>query len=405
MAWRHTWSFVRRRRLAGSGLLAVALAALFILSVAAGAESPRTEGSGIGGTGHLPGEGNGIGGTGGPQGRNARATGVVGTVTGFGSIFVNGFEIDYSPETKTESDIDEPLDAKAIGLGQVVEVEAYGEGKRLHARKIAVRYEVRGPIETIDRASGQIRVLGQTVAAAQSLVATPRSRAGSLSDLAVGDRVDVSGLRRSDAVIVASRIEKAAPEGRAWLRGRVESADSSGFTLNGLRIAAEGASRPVVGEEAAVLGAYSAGTFMPAKIIRLPKAPFAGRVSYLSIEGFVRDRKGDGRFIGEVNIGEARAQNIRAGDRVVVDGKIGEGGRFIPAKVRPSQFDRAPPRQPGQAQPPRGHTERHDPVLAPARKAPGFFGPRGQRWTPHRESRREGTRWQNRASPRRGRKR
>ncbi len=405
MAWRHTWSFRRWGRLAGNCLLAVTLAALCLLSIAAVAESPRTEGSGIGGTGQWPGEGNGIGGTGGPRSKSARATGIVGTVTGFGSIFVNGFEIDYSPDTQTRSDLDEPLDAKAIRLGQVVEVEAYGEGKHLRARKIAVRYEVRGPIEAVDRASGKIRVLGQTVAAGQSLVAASRPGAGSLNDLAVGDMVDVSGLRQADAAIVASRIEKAATGGRVWLRGRVESADTNGFTLNGVRIdqrAADGAPRPVVGEEAAVLGAYSAGKFRPAKIIRLPKAPFAGRVSYLSIEGFVRDRNGNG-FVGGVNIGDAKAAKLRAGDRVVVDGKIGEGGRFIPTGVRPSQFDHAIPRQRGQVNPFHSRIERHD--RAPARNAPGVFGARGERWTPHRELHREGTRWQNRASPRRGRKR
>ncbi len=403
MACRHAWSF--RRRFGGVGFLAAALAALYLLSAAL-AESPRTEGTGIGGTGHRPTEGNGIGGTGGPLSKTARATGIVGAVTGFGSIFVNGFEIDYSPETETRSDLDERLDAQTIGLGQVVEVEAVGEGKRLRARKIALRYEVRGPIEAIDRASGKIRVLGQTVAAGQSLVATPRSGGGSLNDLAVGDMVHVSGLRRADAVIVASRIEKAASASRAWLRGRIESADANGFTLNGVRIeqrAADGVSRPAVGEEAAVLGAYSAGKFRPAKIVMAPKIPFAGRVAYLSVEGFVYERNGRGRFVGGVDIGDGKSQNLRAGDCVVVDGKIGEKGRFIPDKVRPSQFERGMPRQPGDAHPPHSRIDQH--YRAPVRKAPGAFGARGQRLTPHRELHREGTRWRNRASPRRGRKR
>jgi hypothetical protein len=320
----------------------------------------------------------------------------VGAVTGFGSIFVNGFEIDYSPETETRSDLDERLDAKSIGLGQVVEVEALGAGKRLRARKIALRYEVRGPIEWVDRASGKIRVLGQTVAAGQSQVATPRSGSGSLNDLAVGDMVHVSGFRRADAVIVASRIEKAATAGRAWLRGRVESADAGGFTVNGVRVeqrAADGVSRPVVGEEAAVLGAYSGGKFRPAKTVRLPKTPFAGRVSYVSIEGFV----------GGVHIEGGRSQNLRVGDRVIVDGKIGAGGRIIPDKVRQSHFDRAIPPRHGQAHPPHNRIDHHD--RAPVHKAPGSFGPHGKGLAPHRELHREGRRWRNRASPRRGRKR
>jgi len=393
-------------------MLATAVVALCSLAAGAIAEAPPSrdpgigiggtghrpgEGNGIGGTGHQPGEGNGIGGTGAPQ---QHATGIVGTVTGFGSILVNGFEVDYSDATPTKSDLNDVSNARSLRVGQVVEIEAEGEGKHLRARKILVRYEVAGPIESIDRASGNLRVLGQTVAAGQSIIGA--SHSDSLNDLAVGDTVHVSGLRRADGVIVASRIDKAPAGSPAWLRGRVDNAGGNGFTLNGVRIdRLDRASLPAAGEEVDVLGGYSAGKFRPAKIIRLPKEPFGGHIAHLSIEGFVRDRNGHGRLIGGLDLGEGgTAAKLHAGDRVIVDGKIGDRGRFIPANVRPSQVNRAILQRGGRAKP-SGHNRDPRDGRPPAQSHPG--SPHGGRWVPHRELHREGKQWKNHASPRRGR--
>ncbi len=398
MAWPLKWCLGRRTRLVRSGFLAIAVLCSFSPSLLA--QTSPLERPGIGGTGDRPGEGNGIGGTGAPQ--KVVSTGIVGTVTGYGSIFVNGFEVEYAADTPTKSDLDDIHDAKAIRIGQVVEVEAYGRGKRLRAGKIAVRYEVRGQIESIDRGSGNIRVLGQTVAAGQSLIGA--SHSGSLKDLNEGDTIDISGLRRADAVIVASRIDKAAKGSKVWLRGSVNKADDKGFTLSGVRIEspASDRSRPAAGEEAAVSGAYSAGTLKPAKITRLPATPFGGRVGHLSIEGFLRDNKGSGRFVGGLNVGDA-ASKMRAGDRVIVAGKIGDHGRFIPDMVRPAHFHQESPKQAGRIAPLDHKFEQHGRAPIPA--LPGPWGARGPRWTPHHELHRDGRRWQNRGSPRRGRNR
>ncbi len=384
MAWPIKGALRRQMHLAKIGFPAIAAAFFCVLSTATVAEAP-SKAPGIGGTGYQPGEGNGIGGTGEPQQRNAPgATGIVGTVTGFGSILVNGFEVDYAGATPTTADLYGGLDPKSIRVGQVVEIEAEGDGKHLTARRIAVRYEVAGPIESIDPRSGTVRVLGQTVAADKSIVGT--SRSGTLSDLAVGDRIDVSGLRRADGVIVASRIDMSNVGKPAWLRGQVETAGDNGFIVNGVRIAPstfDRASAPVAGDAVAIQGSYSAGTFQAAKITRLPKEPFAGRFAHLSIEGFVSDRGGGGRFIGGLHLGEgASAANLRSGDRVIVDGRIGDRGRFIPAVVQPSQFQRGG-RSPFQW-----------------RQGPAF---RNGRSAPHFDMHRNGKPWQNRGSPRRGR--
>jgi hypothetical protein len=297
------------------------------------------QGQGIGGTGNQPGEGNGIGGTGTLQNQ---PTGIIGTITGFGSILVNNYEVDYSGDTQTKSDLDDVREAKSLRIGQVVEIEADGQGKRVRARRIVVRYEVAGPIESIDRASGTIRVLGQTVVVGHDGMGQPGNLAsGSIANLAVGDTVKVSGLRRTDRTIVASRIDKAEPGKPVWLRGQVDKAEDGAFVLNGVRVvptAPDPALRPAAGEEVALAGVYVQGRFTPARVVRLPKTPFAGRPMRLSIEGYVGSRAGGGRFIGGLNLGET-AGEFRPGDRVIAGGRIGNG-RFIPTQVQRSQFHR-----------------------------------------------------------------
>ena len=106
------------------------------------------------------------------------------------------------------------MHADALRVGQVVEVEAEGDGGHLKARTIAVQHEVAGRIESVDRASGTLVVLGQTVSAENGIIADKNGQSvRSTSDLAVGDSIEVSGLRRDDGVIAASRIEKRAAAG------------------------------------------------------------------------------------------------------------------------------------------------------------------------------------------------
>ena len=311
---------------AGASWAIPATAALCILASAAFAQTTNTGGTGgIGGTGHAPGEGNGIGGTGAPQ---ATITGISGTITGFGSIFVNDYEVDYAAATPAKSDLDDKLDTQSLSIGQVVEIEAEGEGKHVRARRIAGRYEVAGPIESIDRAAGTIQVLGQTVAP------------GSIENLSVGDTVRVSGLRRADQVIAASRVDRSEPSGQAWLRGRAGTSQDGSFTVGGVRMASSGfepGSKPAAGEEMAVSGAYSQGMFTRAKVTRLPQVPFGGRTARLSIEGYVASRAGGGHSVGGLGLGAGAAGSYRPGDRVVAGGKF-QSGRFVPTEVRPSRF-------------------------------------------------------------------
>jgi hypothetical protein len=203
-----------------------------------------------------------------------------------------------------------------------------------------VRHEVGGPIQSIDRDKQQIVVLGQTVSVSQSIIAV-QDRPISLNDVAVGDRIDVSGLRRDDGVIVASRVDKGISEEPALIRGTVENVQDGSFTVNGVRITA--AARPpglVVGAEVEVIGVLSQRDVHAIYIKIAPALPFAGRVQRLSIEGYVGKRNRN-LIVGGVAIARVKeGVHIAVGDRVVIRGVLNEHHRLIPTVVRPYNIKR-----------------------------------------------------------------
>lgn len=315
---------------------------------------------GIGGTGKTP----GIGGTGDVAGTpGIGGTGIIGTVTGFGSILVNGFEVDYAPGIPI-SFKDRTMRANGLRVGQVVEVEAEGSGSRLQARRIAVRHEVAGPIERIDHARRVAVVFGQRVEIAPGVVSTGgNARKLSVNDLRAGDHIDVSGLRRANGVIAASRIEKTGPGAAAVLRGRVMSSGPDGFTVNGVRIDAPLSSRParlVSGQDVQIVGTAVGGRLSARRINPVPARPFAGRVRNLSVEGYVTRAVSGGVAVGQVPITRLPARaRIRAGDRVILDGPVDARGRFAPSRVRAPQVNLDFPGEPStglprQTRPPPG---------------------------------------------------
>ncbi|MEC9367412.1 MAG: DUF5666 domain-containing protein [Pseudomonadota bacterium] len=275
---------------------------------------------GIGGTGHVAQGSPGIGGT-----------GIIGTVTGFGSIFVNGFEIDY-PSGFSVSEDGAATIADALRVGQVVEVEASGSGTKLAARSISIRHEVVGPVEHVDAAAGRISILGQRIT-----VAGPLAGGGDalrIADVAPGQFIAVSGLRRGDQSIAATRIDRTREGAHAIVRGPVSSADAQGFSILGLRIDAPAGSRAAeiaVGREVSISGSVNGGRLVPDRIQAAPARPFGGRVQYLSVEGYLA-RQGSGPLgLGRVPLTRvAPGGGARLGDRVIMEGQVDGRGWLVP---------------------------------------------------------------------------
>jgi hypothetical protein len=192
----------------------LATLACFALAALATPAPACTDPGGIGGTGI---DGGGIGGT----GQRAEAdVGVVGVITGFASICVNGIEVHYDAATPVSVN-GAPAHAGALAVGQVVAVRAVGSGTQARARSIDVVDAVVGTVNAVESGGALVQVNGQRVRVAPSTQLGGGLTREQLASVQAGETLRVSGLRSADGSVVATRIERGTPGARPF------SADAS----------------------------------------------------------------------------------------------------------------------------------------------------------------------------------
>lgn len=122
----------------------------------------KNSGSGIGGTGKIAkNSGSGIGGTGKVVNKSDSGfggTGVVGTITEFGSIWVNGLEIEYDNNVKIESSLGQH---DKLMVGQQVVVETTANKKQPWTNTIQIFYPLAGLVTEVK--ANQFKIDGHTV--------------------------------------------------------------------------------------------------------------------------------------------------------------------------------------------------------------------------------------------------
>jgi Domain of unknown function (DUF5666) len=163
--------------------------------------------------------GGGGGGTGVPSANTTSVTSS-GTITDFGSVYINGRKYEIDASTSTSVDGSDPVfddgPAKSIlKLGMVVKVSGTTNGSSRTASTITHTDTLEGPISTVDAQNSLLVVLGQTVRIDNTTIfdsgVTFFTNPG--TDLKAGEVVEVSGFVKSDGVIAASFIERKAPGG------------------------------------------------------------------------------------------------------------------------------------------------------------------------------------------------
>jgi hypothetical protein len=280
--------------------------------------------SGIGGTGHKPsGDGRGIGGT-----------GIIGTISAFGSIWVDGVEVHYSSDQPV-SIYDRSGTPSDLRVGQIVAVEAQEHSGRLVARSVEVRHAVSGPIDSIDNRAGTMTVLRQRVRLPHM---DPLSES-----LRPGDWVSVSGLRDQSGTVVASRLDRSPASFPAFVRGDVEQVDSRGLVIGQWRFALPPGtdwSTIAPGREVILYG-EPAGEGLRATRMRVGwELPFNGRVRNILVEGYLGP---EGRRVGGLTLPDRFRR--QAGERVVVQGRFGSNQQLEPGSLRltpaPQWLDRS----------------------------------------------------------------
>ena len=175
--------------------------------------------------------------------------GTAGTVTGFGSVIVDGRRIDDNAVTpQTEAD-DGTLVKVEMKLGHHVEVM---HDDNLVASRLLIAPEVRGPVSNVDLTAQTFTMLGQTIrinavtgSGPVTIFEAPYAR---LADVRSGDIVEVHALIQREVngavTMQATRVERHAPGAMGMVKGIVSELSSTGraFKVGGLLVSLDDAS-------------------------------------------------------------------------------------------------------------------------------------------------------------------
>ena len=156
-----------------------------------------------------------------------------GTISGFGSVIVNGITFDTSNATFT---IDGSVGTQSdLAVGQVVVIEGELGEDPTTATASSVDFDdaVEGPIDAIDLAASTLTVLGQTVRIDAATSFDDDIDPAAIDGLNLNDIIEVSGFFLADGTISATRIERRAMAGEFELTGTVSNLGATTFEING----------------------------------------------------------------------------------------------------------------------------------------------------------------------------
>lgn len=224
----------------------------------------------------------------------SKAVTAQGTITGFGSVIVDGVRYETS---RAEFEIDDvsgrSQDDLSVGQRITVQGRVDDNGNR-SAERVRYEAELNGVVTAVDAAAGRFQALGQSVQVDESTVYRGLV---DLSTLAVGEFVEVSGNRAADGSLLASFVKREAVESEVQLRGAVSGLDGSARRFNIGSQAVDYASA-VLRPAALVLadnvyveveGALQSGLLVATKIKREDDFGEAASGSEVSLEGLIRE--------------------------------------------------------------------------------------------------------------------
>ena len=314
------------------GLIVIAALVLSALIVACGG----------GGGGSLA--GGGIGGTGITSG----------SVTGFGSVFVNGIEFDTDGASRTvddETDISNGSDDDTVlGIGMVVTIVGTINSDGLTGTADSIEYdnEIEGPVaaapvEDLDGVTKTLDIFNVTVMVDRNTTVFDNT---DYASLAKNDLLEVSGYFDADGNLRATRVEKngvlVLGASEVEIKGTVSGFNGiDKFDLGSIEVTFDAATEfedlpgtVTDGQYVEVEGILDTATSVSASRIELEEEGFGDDVDEISLEGIVTDYKdlSSFRVAGQrVNAAKATFEPsslsaaIADGAEVEVEGAIVDG--------------------------------------------------------------------------------
>jgi hypothetical protein len=212
----------------------------------------------------------GIGGTGIMAG-NQQGSGIIGMITGYGSIFVNGIEVETGNKASISIDGIKVKDHD-FEIGEVVEVLSQDTKAHTQAQHINIRHEIIGPVSHYDSNQATAVILGQRI----HLSETINSR------VELGDRLAVSGFTDPRGLIHATHIRHITGN-QILLRGAIQS-DGKNLSLKNIPLSISLESLPD-SKQSVVHGIYKNGVINPTEIMNDHILPF-DKVAKWVIQGY-----------------------------------------------------------------------------------------------------------------------
>lgn len=365
---------------------------------------PLAQAPGMGGTGAptptlmarslAPG---GMGGTGAARAPGGLGgTGIVGVISGFASLCVNGLELHYDAHTPLTRDGRRVAEAE-LAVGQWVAVQAQAAAGGWQAQRVSVLIAASATLEAV--AADHLQLLGQTVQLAPGLHATQWN---------VGQRVQISGVRDAAGRLHASHVARAPDDALDAWTGVLERVSDGEWQVDGLRVrpSAKPDANVQPGQEVQVLGRWDGARLNAQSVHSEPTRQALGAVQGLIVSGYVRSGPAGPSLMGlALHSDTALTQAQTTGERVQVQAQRDALGRMQVQQVRsaapggpsaaPEAAEPATPAQPIAPAPAAPHpmqiAPEHSPATccspdpaAPPAQAPaaggspmGHSGPRG----------------------------
>jgi hypothetical protein len=306
--------------------------------------NPAAARPGLGGTGIDVAGRPGLGGTGIDKGADkggVGGTGIVGVITGFASVCVNGVEVHYDASTPVTSN-GTLSSVSQLAVGQVVLVNAQGQGTQLKAQSITALYAVVGPVQTVDAAQRRLRVLGQPLRLDEDI---------DMRQLQPGTWVQASGHRLASGEIVVGSVERIAPQAQARLSGRITRIEPGALYVEGVRVVLSTQSMPAntvvsVGMEAAVSGVWNGAQLQAQQVELQPTRSGLGTGARVVLQGYVHSLRGRELSVGYSNItlspdvqisselASKAASGLALNQRVQISGRIDSEQRVLADRVQ-----------------------------------------------------------------------
>ena len=266
-----------------------------------------------------------------------------GTITGFGSVIVNGKRFDTSSSSFT---VDGQSGSQSdLKVGMIVTVNGSFNGTQRSADAVLQKDAVEGLVQSVAADGLSLIVMGQTVLVDNTTLIDDNIPGRNLLNLVSGtDHVEVNGHIRPNGVIQATFIEKklinVTPEVRGFVTNHNDGAKTfqigaltvnyttalinnmpnpSGSSWNGLLVEVKGT-------------AFTATTAtLTATNVEPENQGIGNQVDEFEVEGYVTQVRGAGNFsIGNTRVQTTGSTAFRGGtiDEIVVGAKLSAEGRW-----------------------------------------------------------------------------